>query len=52
MSTDVLAEALMIEADAWNQKQRDPQRISSIWTEEFHDVKVASRTLQFLGLQP
>lgn len=52
MSANGLAEALMLEADAWSQRQRDPQRISSIWTEEFHDVNVGSRAMQFLGLQP
>lgn len=52
MNSDALAEALKLEAQAWAGGERDPERISHIWTEEFHDVKVASRALQFLGLQP
>jgi len=50
MTADALAEALMLEADAWDQTQRDPQRISSIWTDEFHSDKVAARGLTMLGL--
>ena len=50
MTTDGLAEALMLEADAWSQGQRDPQRISSIWRNEFHSNKVAARGLEMLGL--
>ena len=50
MTADALAEALMLEADAWSQKQRDPQRISRIWSDEFHSNKVAARGLDMLGL--
>lgn len=50
MTADALAEALMLEADAWSQGQRDPQRISSIWSDEFHSSKVAARALAMLGL--
>jgi glycosyltransferase involved in cell wall biosynthesis len=51
MNPDALAEALQLEAQAWDNGQRDPFRISRIWCDEFHDVKVASRALDFLGLQ-
>jgi len=50
MTADALAEALMIEAEAWSQGQRDPQRISSIWSDEFQSKKVAARALAMLGL--
>lgn len=50
MTVDALAEALILEADAWSQGQRDPQRISSIWCDEFHSNKVAARGLEILGL--
>ncbi len=50
MSADALAEALMLEADAWSQGQRDPKRISDIWSDEFHSNKVAARGLGLLGL--
>jgi glycosyltransferase involved in cell wall biosynthesis len=52
MGANVLAEALQLEAQAWAQGERDPARISRVWTQEFHDVKVASRALGFLGLRP
>ena len=51
MDAVALAEALQLEAQAWDKGERDPERISHIWTEEFHDVKVASRALEFLGLK-
>jgi glycosyltransferase involved in cell wall biosynthesis len=51
MDTDSLAEALQLEAEAWDKGQRDPIRISCIWCNEFHDVNVAARALDFLGLQ-
>jgi glycosyltransferase involved in cell wall biosynthesis len=50
MTADALAEALMLEADAWSQGQRDPTRISDIWSNEFHSNKVAARGLEMLGL--
>ena len=50
MTTDALAEALMLEADAWRLGQRDPKRISDIWSDEFHSNKVAARGLEMLGL--
>jgi glycosyltransferase involved in cell wall biosynthesis len=52
MDANSLAEALQLEAQAWDKGPRDPARISRIWCEEFHDVNVASRALQLLGLQP
>ena len=52
MNSDALAEALKLEAQAWDKGERDPERISHVWTQEFHDVKVASRALEFLGLRP
>jgi glycosyltransferase involved in cell wall biosynthesis len=51
MDADSLAEALQLEADAWDKGQRDPIRISRIWCHEFHDVNVAARALDFLGLK-
>lgn len=50
MTAEALAEALMLEADAWDQGQRDPRRISEIWCDEFHSHKVAARGLEMLGL--
>lgn len=50
MTADALAEALMLEADAWRLGQRDPNRISDIWSDEFHSNKVAARGLEMLGL--
>jgi glycosyltransferase involved in cell wall biosynthesis len=50
MTADALAEALMLEADAWSQGQRDSKRISDIWSDEFHSNKVAARALGLLGL--
>ena len=51
MNSDALAEAMTLEAQAWDRGERDPEHISRIWTEEFHDVKVASRALEFLGVR-
>jgi glycosyltransferase involved in cell wall biosynthesis len=51
MDADSLAEALQLEAEAWDTGQREPIRISRIWCNEFHDVNVAARALDFLGLQ-
>ena len=50
MTADALAEALMLEADAWAHGQRDPKRISEIWSDEFHSNKVAARGIEILGL--
>jgi glycosyltransferase involved in cell wall biosynthesis len=50
MQAMCLAEALALEADAWLRLERDPQRISRIWCEEFHEKAVAKRGLQLLGL--
>jgi len=52
MDSNALCEALKLEADAWVRGQRDPERISRIWTDEFHEVNVASQALTFLGLRP
>jgi glycosyltransferase involved in cell wall biosynthesis len=51
MDANSLAEALQLEALAWDEGQRDPERISRIWKEEFHDINVASRALNLLGLR-
>jgi glycosyltransferase involved in cell wall biosynthesis len=50
MDADSLCEALMLEADAWEAGQRDPERISRIWCEEFHSTKVAERAIRLLEL--
>jgi glycosyltransferase involved in cell wall biosynthesis len=50
MDPGSLAQALMLEADAWQSGHRDPDRISEIWTREFHSDAVAKRALQILGL--
>jgi len=50
MKAEALAESLQLEAQAWDNGERDPRRISRIWTEEFHEVNVASRGLTFLGI--
>jgi len=51
MGANALAEALELEAQAWTRGERDPARISRVWAQEFHDVNVASRALEFLGLR-
>jgi glycosyltransferase involved in cell wall biosynthesis len=45
-----LADELILEADAWERGERDPERISRIWTREFHAPEVARRALAALGL--
>jgi glycosyltransferase involved in cell wall biosynthesis len=50
MTASGLAEALMLEAQAWDSKQRDPARISRIWKDEFHSSMVAKRALHMLNL--
>jgi len=49
---DALADELILEANSWETGQRDPQRISRIWTQEFHAPEVARRALAALGLEP
>ena len=43
-----LAEALQLEANAWTAGQRDPNRISKIWTSEFHAEWVAREVVRLL----
>lgn len=50
MNSDALAEALKLEAQAWEMGERDPERISRIWTAEFHSANVASKALALLGI--
>ena len=50
MSAEALAEALILEAAAWESAQRDPERISRIWCQEFHEGAVAARAMQMLKL--
>ena len=50
MDATSLAEALQLEADAWDSGERDPKRISTIWCPEFHETAVAKRGLELLGL--
>jgi glycosyltransferase involved in cell wall biosynthesis len=50
MTSGGLAEALMLEAKAWAKNERDPFRISRIWSGEFHATEVAKRALRMLGL--
>jgi glycosyltransferase involved in cell wall biosynthesis len=45
-----LADELILEADAWEHGERDPARISQIWSREFHAPEVARRALAALGL--
>jgi hypothetical protein len=47
---DALSTELVLEADAWESGQRDPERISRIWCKEFHAPEVAMRAIQYLGL--
>lgn len=47
---ELLADALLLEAEAWESGQRDPARISASWCPEFHSRSVADRVLQALGL--
>ena len=49
---ELLADALVLEADAWEIGQRDPERISKIWGPEFHAPAVAKRAMDALGLIP
>jgi|694.fasta_scaffold110456_2 glycosyltransferase involved in cell wall biosynthesis len=50
MDATSLTEALRLEADAWDKRERDPKRISAIWCSEFHEKAVAKRGLELLGL--
>lgn len=50
MTADVLADALRLEAEAWENGQRDAAGISKNWRDEFHDTAVAGRALKMLGL--
>ena len=45
-----LSEALVLEADAWAKQQRDPHRISRIWSPEFNMSEIAKQILQILEL--
>lgn len=45
-----LADELILEADAWERGERNPERISNAWTGEFHAPEVARRALKALGL--
>jgi glycosyltransferase involved in cell wall biosynthesis len=47
-----LAEALTVEAHAWEKGERDPFTIAEIWGSEFHAGEVAARALGLLGLAP
>lgn len=42
-----LADALSMEATAWDEGHRDPSAISSAWSEEFHVGYVTNRILEF-----
>ena len=44
-------ETLQLEAQAWERGDRDLARISRIWSEEFHDINVASGALELFGLR-
>lgn len=46
-----LADELILEAESWERGERDPARISKIWTSEFHAPEVARRALAALGLE-
>jgi hypothetical protein len=50
MNAEAMAEALMLEAEAWEAGQRDARRISGIWCEEFHAHAVAKRALELLNI--
>lgn len=45
-----LTDELILEANAWESGQRDPNRISDIWCNEFHADRVAQRAMQALNL--
>lgn len=47
-----LAEALALEAQAWDLGSRHPNAIATAWTGEFHAELVAKRALDYLGLAP
>ena len=50
MKAGAMAEALMLEAQAWEAGERDAHRISSIWCDEFHADAVADRALRLLKI--
>jgi len=50
MDAESLAEALILEAQAWDSGQRDPERISRIWSGEFHGQNVAKAAIRYLNL--
>jgi glycosyltransferase involved in cell wall biosynthesis len=43
-------DALIVEAASWENGERDPSRISRIWSDEFHAPAVAARCIDILGL--
>jgi glycosyltransferase involved in cell wall biosynthesis len=47
---DSLADELVLEANSWEAGERDPERISRIWCEEFHAPNVATRALNALKI--
>lgn len=49
-TADALSVELTLEANAWEAGHRDPERIGSIWSKEFHAHEVAKRALSSLGL--
>jgi glycosyltransferase involved in cell wall biosynthesis len=48
--SDALADELVLEANSWEAGERDPERISRIWREEFHAPNVATRALNALKI--
>jgi len=51
-SADAMTDELVLEANAWENGERNPERISQIWRAEFHAPMVASRALKALGISP
>ncbi len=47
---DSLATELILEAESWQQGQRDPEHISRVWNREFHAPEVARKAIASLGL--
>lgn len=46
-----LARELILEAQSWDEGNRDPKIISSAWSNEFHASNVASRSMELLNLK-
>jgi len=50
-TAESLSQALLSEAEAWDKGDRNPDRISVVWTSEFHSEQVAQKVLDLVHKQ-